>query len=231
MLVGSATHIGKIRDKNEDALFVGDNIYAVADGMGGHNAGEIASNIAVDFVKELLEEGDLPMPKRIEECFSKANNKMLKEACAEKSGMGTTLTLAVVCDDNIIIGHIGDSRAYLVTADEIKRLTIDHSVSGELFRSGFISEAEAKVHPQRNALTRSLGDMEEIKVDLTEISLNLGEYLVLCTDGLHSKVDDSEIKDVVFAQSTPQKACDELIKLANKRGGHDNITCIIVKLS
>ena len=231
MLVGSATHIGKIRDKNEDALFVGENIYAVADGMGGHNAGEIASHIAVDFVKELLGEGDLPMPKRIEECFSMANNKMIKEACAEKSGMGTTLTLAVVCEDTIIIGHIGDSRAYLVKADEIQRLTIDHSVSGELFRSGFISEAEAKVHPQRNALTRSLGDMEEIKVDLTEISLHAGEYLVLCTDGLHSKVDDSEIKDVVFAQSTPQKACDELVKLANKRGGHDNITCIIVKLS
>ena len=229
MIIGYSTDIGLVRERNEDAYYVGKNVFAIADGMGGHKAGEIASFIAVDAVSKLPEDTDA-VPGCIESCFKSANEKILEVSKTFEStkGMGTTLTMAFIEDMTAFVGHVGDSRAYLLSSDEIKRLTSDHSVVAELVRSGFISEDDAKTHPQRNAIIRSLGNDKDVKVDILEVPVKVGDYLILCTDGLHNMLDDEEIKNIVVASDSPQSACDRLTDFAKLRGGHDNISTVIV---
>ena len=229
MIVGYSTDIGLIRERNEDADYVGQNVFAIADGMGGHSAGEIASFIAVNAVNKLPENTNA-IPGSIESCFQSANAKILEISKSFEStkGMGTTLTMAFIEKMTAFIGHVGDSRAYLISANEIKQLTSDHSVVAELIRSGCISKDDARNHPQRNAIIRSLGNEDDVKVDILEVSVNFGDYLVLCTDGLHNMLSDDEIKNIILASDSPQAASDRLIDFSKLRGGHDNISVVIV---
>jgi serine/threonine protein phosphatase PrpC len=230
LLVGFATDVGLVRDRNEDAYFAASRCYAVADGMGGHKAGEVASEIAIEVVaSEYEERGSVDFD--IAHCISKANRRVIQASRNrdELEGMGTTLTVVTLCDGVLRVGHVGDSRAYLLRADSVVQLTEDHSVVGELLRSGLLTPEEAECHPQRHAITRALGFSENLDIDMGEHQLVPGDAVLLCTDGLHDIVADDEIAQTVSMWHDPDEACMELVKLARARGGHDNITVVLVR--
>lgn len=242
MEIGVKTDIGKIRDNNQDAYYISQKedrfLFIIADGMGGHKAGETASNMAIDIIsnslKDLLENlviGDKEIQDKIKNAIYEANNKIYIKSMEDEefSGMGTTVTLAYVTDKNIFIGHAGDSRAYVLKNDILSQITNDHSLVEELIRNGSISKEEARHHPQRNIITRAVGTSNEIETDLIVRPKNKDEILLLCTDGLTNMLDDDEIKDTLIINKDIQKACEELIKLSNDKGGFDNITILAVK--
>jgi len=231
LLVGFATDVGLVRDRNEDAYFAASRCYAVADGMGGHKAGEVASKIAIEVVaSEYGERGSAAFD--IANCIGKANHRVIQASRNrdELEGMGTTLTVVTLCEGVLKVGHVGDSRAYLIRADSIVQLTDDHSVVGELLRSGLLTPEEAECHPGRHAITRALGFSENLDIDIGERQLMPGDAVLLCTDGLHDIVSDDEIARTVGMSNDPDKACMGLVKLARARGGHDNITVVIVRI-
>lgn len=230
MKFGYCTDTGRVRDRNEDAVFVGVHMFAVADGMGGHKAGEVASMIAVEEIAKVDGTTTSDIPQKISEAISSANKRIIDAAFGENSGMGTTLTLAYIDKGVAFIGHVGDSRAYLINRKEVRRLTVDHSVVGELIRSGFISEDDAKSHPQRNAIIRSLGDVLDVEADIIEVAVKNNDILLLCTDGLHNNIDEDEMREMIMKCDDIQEACDKLVHLANLRGGNDNISVVAVKL-
>ena len=242
MEIGVKTDVGKIRDNNQDAYYIsqkGDSfLFIIADGMGGHKAGEIASKMAIDIISNSLESlltdstvGDKEIQDKIRSSIYEANDKIYRKSMEDEkfSGMGTTVTLAYAMDRNIFIGHAGDSRAYLFRDGILSQITKDHSLVEELIRNGSISVEEAKHHPQRNIITRAVGTSKEIKADLMVESKNKDDILLLCTDGLTNMLDDDEIKDSLIINKDIQKACEELIKLSNDKGGFDNITILAVK--
>jgi serine/threonine protein phosphatase PrpC len=221
---------GLVRERNEDAFFVGQRCIAVADGMGGHIAGEVAAGIAIDTVKanvSLLEAGQ----KAPGECVREANMRVLEAASADSAleGMGTTLTLAVVGGNDLRVAHVGDSRAYLITGGQVMRLTDDHSVVGEMVRSGALTADQAHSHPGRHAITRALGFVDDLEVDTGSWSFGRGDAAVLCTDGLHDVVSDEEILQAVLSKAGegPEAICSHLVALAKERGGPDNITVAV----
>ncbi|MBB6216952.1 protein phosphatase [Anaerosolibacter carboniphilus] len=241
MDIGAISHTGLIRDINQDSYFVSEdtmNLFIVADGMGGHKAGEVASDIAIDSVKSFMQDHipqtignrDEAICKIIEEAIMDANKKIFEKSMQEEKyqGMGTTLTMAFI-QSKLFIGHIGDSRAYLIRNHEITQITQDHSLVAELLRNGTITEKEAKVHPQRNIITRALGTEETILIDLYTIDLLLDDVIVLCSDGLSNLVDQLEIKECLINSESMQAGCEHLVALANERGGYDNITIIGIK--
>ena len=206
--------------------------------MGGHKAGEIASKMAIDIIsnslKSLLTDltvEDKDIEDRIKNSIYEANDKIYKKSMEDEkfSGMGTTVTLAYVIDEKMFICHVGDSRAYLFKNGILSQLTKDHSLVEELIRNGSISKEEAKHHPQRNIITRAVGTSEEIKVDLVVEPKNKDDILLLCTDGLTNMLDDDEIRNSLLINKDIQKACDELVRLSNDKGGFDNITILAVK--
>ena len=233
------TNKGLMRENNEDSLIVEqfDNycLYAVADGMGGHKAGEVASSIAIEeirnfFVKS-MENGDFQPPTFIIESVKLSNDKIREESFnkEEYCGMGTTITMAVIDKLNniIYIGNIGDSRAYLLRNNEIKQITIDHTYVNELMKDGRITAEEAKTHPKRNVITRALGSEEFVHADIFELELFENDILLLCTDGLTTHVSDDNIL-VIIKEYGASESLRKLIKQANDNGGTDNITIIIV---
>lgn len=235
MTVGVRTDAGRIRELNEDAFFIGEDLYAVADGMGGHDAGEVASFIAVDTLREFsstagaIGEGDDPRGP-LAEVVRRINGKIylrsqLDPACA---GMGTTLTVALLVRNCVYFVHVGDSRAYLVRGNGITQITDDHSVVGELLRKGGITVEEARYHPQRNVITRALGISPYVEADFHRVPLCQGDILLLCTDGLTNAIRDEEIRNILCSTADPQSAADALVDLAIERGGHDNITALVI---
>jgi protein phosphatase len=212
MIVGAVTDIGKIRDINQDFMFVGDvesfPLYIVADGMGGHNAGEVASNMAVHIIKKVFID----------------NIKRLKYA-----GMGTTITLAYIFNNNIYIGHVGDSRAYFATGEKIYQITDDHSLVNELIKNGSITPEEAINHPQKNLITRAVGTSSEIQLDFYMLDYKSDDILIICSDGLSNMLSDGDIMKLIKSESDVDKACNKLISVANDNGGRDNITVIAIK--
>lgn len=235
----AATDIGRVRKINEDAFYNDpDNLglYIVADGMGGHLAGEVASALAVDTLSSLLRE---PLKKgglrkrQIEELLRDAvvetNRTIHRQATAHEglSGMGTTVVVCVLAEGRAHIAHIGDSRAYLAREGQLVQLTTDHSLVQELLSKGRITEAEAVDHPRKNILTRALGTDPDVAVDLTDLSLKAGDVLLLCTDGVTNHVEASELL-AFLTENTPQEAGRKMIELANSRGGFDNMTVLIV---
>jgi serine/threonine protein phosphatase PrpC len=232
MRVGVRTDIGLVRERNEDAYHVGDRVWVVADGLGGHQAGEVASQLAVKTMAQAsLEALAEDTNKVLISTILEANRRIYEEAkgSSRLSGMGTTITAAFYDGrGQVYIGHVGDSRAYMVRDGVISQLTEDHSVVALLLKEGTLSVEEARVHPQRNYLTRALGVDRDVEVDLVQTSIFKGDYLVLTTDGLTNMVSNEEILRAVTENETPQESCDILIDMARRRGGTDNITVLVV---
>lgn len=243
MLIGVNSHKGKVREINEDNYNIikdsNDNVIAfvVADGMGGHNSGEVASKIAVDSVTSRIQTvPSLPdeeglISDALVNIIQNANQDVFEKAQSSESnsGMGTTLIVAFPKNGKMHIGHVGDSRAYKINNGKLHRITIDHSYIEELLRNGTINHEEAKSHPKKNLITRALGS-EELEVDYYFSDANEGDTFIFCTDGLTNMVDEDKIESICNNESDPQKACDELVDLANLNGGEDNITVIVVKI-
>jgi PPM family protein phosphatase len=242
--------VGKKRKSNEDSFHIDPErgLFIVADGMGGHVAGEVASKLAVDTIQEFLRMSDadseITWPfefdenlsaggNRIQAAIQLANREIVRHMQAQEDtrGMGTTVVTAVVADDSCHIGHVGDSRAYLIRNGEIRQLTRDHTFVNEQVEKGFMSRAEAERHPARNILTRAVGSTEELHVDLSETRLAPGDRILLCSDGLSSMVDDPAILSAVMEHPDPEEACASLVALANANGGWDNVTAVIIQAS
>ncbi|HUP76754.1 MAG TPA: Stp1/IreP family PP2C-type Ser/Thr phosphatase [Acidimicrobiales bacterium] len=230
---GAATDVGRVRHINQDSLVARFGLYAVADGMGGHTAGELAAEIAV----EVLEEQQAIVSTRdLIEAVHAMNTAIMARAEAEPalSGMGTTLcALALVVSgeqERLAIANVGDSRIYVHAGDEFEQLTEDHSLVAQLVRDGTLTASQADRHPQRNVLTRALGIGSEVTVDAWEVLPFAGDRFVLCSDGLSNELTDDQIAAVLRRLAEPQEAANELVRLANDNGGRDNITVVVVDI-
>ncbi|HMM20472.1 MAG TPA: Stp1/IreP family PP2C-type Ser/Thr phosphatase [Selenomonadales bacterium] len=226
MLAKAKSDIGRVREINEDSFICAPPLLVVADGMGGHVAGEVASQLAAATLQKcVLSQTDQPAAAALNKAIEQANTliyRMAKEK-NELSGMGTTVTAAYVDEAVLYWGHVGDSRLYLVRDGELQQITEDHSLVGELVRSGSISAEEALTHPHRNILTRAVGTSDQVRVDSGAIDLREGDVVLLCTDGLTNMVPDEEIRDILLDGAN---AVEALIDRANAAGGLDNITVI-----
>src|SRR5438128_3275873 len=240
-------HAGRQRKHIEESLLVADRarLYLVADGMGGHAAGEIASRIAVDSISEFIlhmKEDDGTWPHAYDEHYRRSTNKLMAavrlantrvlEAMrkdARLRGMGTTVVACLADDTTMSVAHVGDSRAYLIRNGQLSRLTNDHSWVFEQVQAGMLTEAEAEKHPLRNVITRALGGALSVNPDAAEVESRPGDVYLLCSDGLTGMVPEEEILRVVTENSDIEKACQVLIDTANERGGLDNVTAILVK--
>lgn len=229
---GAATDTGRVRSNNEDNLLVSERLFAVADGMGGHSAGEVASQVAIDALRVAFN-GD-PTIDGLVDAVRRANDAVLEKADGdpELSGMGTTLTAVALVPgtdgDELVVVNVGDSRTYLLRQGELNQLTEDDSLVGELVRDGRIDRHEARLHPQRNIVTKALGLDGRLEVDPLQLIPVEGERLLLCSDGLSDEVDEDEIVSILRQQSDPQNAARALVELANERGGRDNVTVVVL---
>jgi protein phosphatase len=229
----AGTDTGQRRRTNEDAYVCHPPLFAIADGMGGAQAGEVASHLAATS----LEHADLDGQhdeQRVVGLIQDANRSVYERARSDEStsGMGTTMTVALVDGDQVRIGHVGDSRAYLVRDHELQQLTEDHSLVAELLRSGRLSPEEAEAHPHRSVITRVLGTDPEVEVDAFSVETKPGDLFMLCSDGLTAMVDDARILEVVEAQrGDVQAMARALIEEANARGGEDNITVVLFEFA
>jgi len=220
-----------VREHNEDSLIVHPPLYAVADGMGGHAAGEVASEIAVDILARnasLITDADalIDTARTINQAIIKAARDGLGSP-----GMGTTLTAAILDGKRLLIAQVGDSRAYLLHDKTLQQLTRDHSYVGELLAGGHISPSEAASHPKRSVITRALGSDPKTEADIYELEATVGDRLLICSDGLYGMVPSEEIKAILMAEADPQTACDALIQAARDGGGLDNISAVVVDIS
>ena len=224
--VGAATDIGQVREGNEDSYLVVEPLYAVADGMGGHRGGEVASSLALETVQGMFERREGSLAEQVAE----ANRAVFDRSQSDRkvSGMGTTLTAAQVDGNRVHLVHVGDSRAYLLRGGELTQITEDHTLVHRMVMEGEISEEEAETHPHRSILTRALGVDQNIQVDEGDLEIAPGDRLLLCTDGLTGMVPEGEIREILLESLDPQEAVDKLVKVANRAGGIDNITALIL---
>lgn len=245
MRFGVKSDKGRVRELNEDSykVITGKDgipdIFIVADGMGGHNSGELASHMAVDLSEEYLlkflkdADGGESTLSLICNLVAEVNKSIYLKAkeSEENFGMGTTFVIGIRLDNKLYIGHVGDSRAYLIRNGVLERLTTDHSYIEELIKNGSLTREEARNHPKKNIITRALGCEENVEVDTYAVDLQDDDILVLCTDGLTNMLSETEILSIICECDEPQFACDELVRRANEKGGEDNITVILVKNS
>jgi protein phosphatase len=246
LLVDGQTDKGIARENNEDNLIIDADIglFAVADGVGGHSSGEIASKIALEVLRDYLirvsSNSDVTIGKFDDRYSAMSNrlasgirlsNQVIYESSknnASLKGMGTTIAAVLYNDDKLSIAHAGDSRVYLIRGDSISQLTDDHSVVSEQVKRGLITKEEAEKSNMRNIITRALGQMESVDVDMSEIDVMDNDRIVLCTDGLTTMVSEEVILSVVNTMNEPKGACKTLIDAANNNGGRDNITVIVI---
>jgi len=230
--LGHGTDTGKKRRRNEDDYVVEPPLFAIADGMGGAQAGELASSLAAGAVRE--DEGTAGSgERRVTQLIQEANRRVYQRSSqdAAASGMGTTLTVALVGDGTVAFGHVGDSRAYLIRDRRLEQLTEDHSLVAELVRSGKLSPEETRTHPQRSVITRALGTDPDVDVDTFSIETQTGDLFMLCSDGLTSMVEDDVILSTIEEnRDNLQKTAKALIRAANKGGGEDNITVVFFEI-
>ena len=227
---GSRTDVGCQRERNEDSLVVSPPLYVVADGMGGHNAGDVASEVAVNTLAALAP--TIPDVDLLGRAVESANHAVITEAQkAGFEGMGTTMTACVVQGDKIAIAHVGDSRAYLLHTGKLQQLTRDHSWVADMVEQGKLTPDEARVHPNRSVITRALGSDPMMQPDLYEITASEGDRLLLCSDGLTGMVDDGSIQAMLARIRDPQRCAAALVKEAIANGGSDNITVIVVDIT
>ena len=223
-----ASDTGKKRRRNEDSYVVAPPLFAVADGMGGAQAGEVASRLAAAALEE-TDSGSLHGEERLVSLIQEANRRVHERASADPatSGMGTTMTVALVEDDVVTFGHVGDSRAYLVRAGRLEQLTEDHSLVNELLKSGKLSPKEAETHPQRSVITRAVGTDPDVDVDTFAVQAQEGDVFLLCSDGLTDMVDDEAILELLDRYHDDlDRATKSLVSAANRGGGEDNITVV-----
>lgn len=243
MRVSVKSDIGLVRQTNQDAYryeafgssqWAGGSVYllAVADGLGGYQAGEVASNLAletvVDAVGKAVETGQ-PLDVALEQAMIIANQRVVRQGLSDPAcfGMGTTVTVTIASGGLLQIGHVGDSRAYILRGGRLEQLTRDHSLVAELVRNGDLTEEQAQVHPQRNILTQAFGSDLRVKADISTRPLQNGDIIFLCTDGLTGAVLPAEIEETLTKASSLDEACERLVALANDRGGHDNVTVLL----
>lgn len=230
ILCAFRTDVGKVRANNQDAPIVSEKLrlYGVADGMGGHKGGEVASTSARDdLLREL--EGKTPSVATLSGAIEEVNRQIYhqQEHDDALTGMGTTLSVLWMSDNFVYIGHVGDSRVYLLRDGEFKQMTLDHSLVEQLVREGVLTEEEAQNHPMRNIITRAIGTDESVEVDVVVEERRKGDLWLACSDGLHGLVDDRQMRDAL-RQYAPEKAADVLLKAALDAGGRDNVTLVIV---
>ena len=232
---GAATHVGQVRDGNEDDFVTIEGLYFVADGMGGHSAGEVASEIAVRILQEVYTDPKVRVssPGLLADAISTANTAIFMEAMhdSSKTGMGTTLTgLAVTnaSDNQIVVANVGDSRTYLWRHGELRQVTKDHSHVQTLVDRGAITRAEARVHFQRNIVLRAMGIESWVDIDTFPMTVEDGDRFIMCSDGLVDEADDDEIETEIRLSTSVQDLADRLVDLANRNGGRDNITVVVV---
>ncbi len=228
---GARSDIGLVRDHNEDSYLVQAPLFCVSDGMGGHAAGEVASRITVETLAEetIVAANDVQLGESIE----KANLAIIEagEKGEGKAGMGCTATAISISENMMAVGHVGDSRCYVLHAGKLVRITHDHSFVEELVDAGEITADEARVHPSRSVITRALGSDRDMYADHFLIEVNEGDRIILCSDGLNSMVPDAVIESLAVSSVTPQQAADSLVAEALTQGGHDNVTVIVVDIS
>ncbi|MCP3981880.1 MAG: Stp1/IreP family PP2C-type Ser/Thr phosphatase [bacterium] len=234
------TDVGRRREANQDHFLIDESIglFAIADGMGGHAAGEVASEIAIQTLAETLRRNDSTNDtvvdeagRRLVHAVHEGNRRICESVVTREEwrGMGTTIVAMLKLNDRAVIGHVGDSRAYRVRAGKLERLTTDHSWVGEQVRLGLLTDEEASRHPMRNIVTRALGNRQEVEVELKEEACVEGDTIMLCSDGLNSMLTDVEILETLTRHAdNPEAACKGLVDRANACGGEDNITVIVV---
>jgi serine/threonine protein phosphatase PrpC len=225
------TDTGRQRRDNEDSMYARAPVFVVADGMGGAQAGEVASRIAIEAFEQGLPDAGSP-EERLAQRVREANQRIheLSRTEHERAGMGTTLTAAYLGDGDVAIAHVGDSRAYLFRDGSLQRLTQDHSLVGELVRRGKLTEEQAEEHPQRSIITRALGPEPSVQVDTWSYPVRDGDVLLLCSDGLTSMITEAQIVEILSSAGTLEEAGDRLISEANAAGGRDNITVVLSRL-
>lgn len=232
VLVGASTDIGRVRERNEDGFLTREPLFAVADGMGGHRGGAVASQVALEILSRVQGDslaGDGAV-EGLADMVNEANEAVLERASEEPrlAGMGTTLTAVVVQRGKIHLAHVGDSRAYLLRDGSLRRLTEDHSLVQRMVNEGKLTPEEAEVHPHRSVLTRALGVEPELQVDTETVPVAPGDRILLCSDGLTTMLPEEEIQRIVAGSEDPQRVADALVAAANSAGGVDNITALVL---
>lgn len=241
MISYGKTDIGMVRSVNQDSIFFSDksignlpNLYIVADGMGGHQAGDYASAHAVSWFVDYVKKCQYANPITILKTgIAQINDRLLQKANkhSELRGMGTTFVAAVILRDKMYVANIGDSRLYVLNSEEARQVTLDHSLVEELIRTGQLERRKVRFHPERNIITRALGTGNEAIPDFFEITLQRRDKILLCSDGLTNMVEDDEIRDIIMQRQFVDKICEELIKRANYYGGKDNIGVVVIEQS
>ena len=228
---GSRTDIGCLRDHNEDSLVVTPPLFAVADGMGGHAAGEVASEIAVRVLSELAPEH--PDGEALGRAIEEANRAVIQAAREGRGrqGMGTTMTAAMLEGERLVIAQVGDSRAYLLHQGKLQQLTRDHSLMADMIEAGQLTPEEARTHPQRSVITRALGSDAHLHPDIYEINVETGDRLLICSDGLSGMIFDDQIESTLRRVQDPQRCASQLVNEAIAAGGHDNVTVIVADVT
>ena len=234
LVFAAATDVGRMRKNNEDSYLSSKPVAAVADGMGGHSAGEVASAIAIEELAALGDRGpwenETAATDDLKQAILRANRRIREMAASDRklNGMGTTLVALLEDGDMVHVANVGDSRGYLLRQGELSQVTVDHSLVQELVDDGRLSPEDAERHPQRSVITRALGIDPEVEFDLFTYKLQVGDRLLLCSDGLSDVVGTSQIRNVLLRVRSPQKAARQLVTVANEQGGPDNITVIVV---
>ncbi|WP_458861906.1 Stp1/IreP family PP2C-type Ser/Thr phosphatase [Acidaminobacterium chupaoyuni] len=240
MRVWSKTDVGAVRKENQDAFAEQhynqeEALLIVCDGMGGAKGGAVASKMAIETICEVLGQNIKPhrtttqLADLLLEAAEKANKKVFDTALGDESlnGMGTTMVCLLQSGDNMVVGNIGDSRAYLIDEDGMQQITADHSLVAEMLRRKEITPQQAQHHPNKNVITRALGVDQRVTCDIFPLKKKKGQYILLCSDGLTNEVSEPEIYYEVYHSQKPEQACETLIEIAKTRGGHDNITVML----
>ncbi|MBR6390579.1 MAG: Stp1/IreP family PP2C-type Ser/Thr phosphatase [Lachnospiraceae bacterium] len=232
------TDKGRRRQLNQDRVFVSDgpvgilpNLYIVADGMGGHNAGELASAICVRVIQEELKSMKGVSPEVAMETAIKAANMAIWQQAQTREGcrgMGTTVVACTCLGDDLLVANVGDSRAY-ICSDVIQQVSVDHSLVEEMVQMGGLERSKARNHPDKNIITRAVGAMAEIDVDLFRVSIGQGDVIMLCSDGMTNMADDEDIRDVICSEGTLRDRAHRLVDMANENGGRDNISVVLIE--
>lgn len=235
MRVFAFTDIGNARAVNEDSYYApakGEKFCCVADGMGGHQAGEVASALAADIFAHKMRDGFVAMPERLRRAVDSANSAIYERASANKamSGMGTTMTALAIEEGVAHIAQVGDSRAYLLRNKNLSRVTTDHTLVEELVNKGVITPAAARIHPKRNIITRALGTSAHVEIDMFEVAVQAGDRFLLCSDGLSGYVSDHEIAEILNSRIKEEDKVAALVQSALDAGGRDNITAMLVEI-